>query len=398
MLTTGASSLSNLETKIISLERANFDLKMQLHYLNQKKTDNNSNIDQYQSRKTSNVRGILEYNNVLEENHNEIIDLREEKTELKRRIGELESEVLQLRLLRDNDTLDYRKKSKLDPSNTALIDENRKKEREVAKAIAEHDAAIIQKLQEDLKDVNRVIEREQKIAQDSSTKLAHHMEILAKRETEMAQLSKLNYDLQSNINQLMLTTQRQEAQLNELLSHNAQLMFDVNKHLPLTSSDVRTLQDRNPQFTYQGRDLSFDRKSIYSPTKSSSLLFNSNQHPQNDNEFNLAFKMESELYRSIQENKGLKESIVEIERDRDVAKNQLRILQEKLESLDLFNKSQISQFNENGLNTSTSSIPGEKNVSMYREREKELIFALEGVVKRCQELENQLNLHGISII
>eukprot|EP01039_Chlorochromonas_danica_P007429 gene7429-8216_t len=93
-----SSNLNELEAKIATLERSNFDLKLQLHYLNKKYANATNNPD---------ITGPEVNINVIEDRSADILGLREELDYAKKRILELESEILQIQLVRDKEKTEY---------------------------------------------------------------------------------------------------------------------------------------------------------------------------------------------------------------------------------------------------------------------------------------------------
>lgn len=147
------SSFSAKNDQASALERANFDLKMQIFYLNQKlaavekngiSSDNGNNT----------VAGLLESRFV------DITALREENSLSQAKIAELENEILLLKLqlsglnsskkTSDDKISDVSSFSSSTSVNVTQIEENRKRERQAAMAIAEHDAAVIARLEQEL--------------------------------------------------------------------------------------------------------------------------------------------------------------------------------------------------------------------------------------------------------
>jgi chromosome segregation ATPase len=130
-------NLNDWESKVSVLERNNFDLKMQVYYLNEKLANNLSDtttgdeedeFHEYEYGKRS----------------AELLTLTEENSQYKRRVIELESELLQLRLQQQKESARYEAALRAQPTT---MEEAQKREREAAFAIAEHDAILIHKLE-----------------------------------------------------------------------------------------------------------------------------------------------------------------------------------------------------------------------------------------------------------
>lgn len=163
------SNIKDMETKISSLERANFDLKLRLHYLNKKYVNNEGN----------------EFDDGYENGQGDIATLREENEYSKRRIVDLESELLQLQLLRDREASEFQKALKLKSPDIIQFEENRKREREVAQAIAEHDAALIAKLQEEVTNYQESTLQDKAVINTMNGEIAHLRSMLDEKEKQL---------------------------------------------------------------------------------------------------------------------------------------------------------------------------------------------------------------------
>ena len=223
-----AETLSDLQTKIESLERANFDLKMQVFYLNKKISDGVALSDETDQ---SNINV-----NLIEDRSADIIALREELDFSKRRTEELESELFQLQLLRDNEALEYQKMLQSQPSiDITILEESRRREREVAKTVAEHDAQLIAKLRNEIDSLEKQHDRDVKLVEDCTARLTSQMELSEETNKEITNLREQNNELQNKISVLMETAKQQEQQLTnnnitEQLKHeNIQLKEQIER-------------------------------------------------------------------------------------------------------------------------------------------------------------------------
>ena len=131
--------MNEWETKVSVLERNNFDLKMQVYYLNEKMANNLSD-----SKGGSDGEEDEFHEYEYGKRSSEMLTLTEENSQFKRRVVELESELLQLRLQSQKDTARYEAALRAQPTS---MEEAQKREREAAFAIAEHDAILIHKLE-----------------------------------------------------------------------------------------------------------------------------------------------------------------------------------------------------------------------------------------------------------
>lgn len=194
-MSSSTATINDLEAKINALERENFDLKLRLHYLQNKLgskgfplSPTSAALDGEENSNNgagdSNNHGI---NNFMRQ---EMITLREENEYSKKRIIELEAEVLQLQLGREREAEQYQKALKVRPTTAVYMEDQRKREREVAMTIAEHDATMIQKLQEEVgtlqghrvADQQRIETLTKQVAQTSKSLEAKEKEVLDLKE------------------------------------------------------------------------------------------------------------------------------------------------------------------------------------------------------------------------
>lgn len=192
-----AANLNELESKISTLERANFDLKLQLHYLNKKHA---GEVNPSASGPEVNI-------NVIEDRSIDVLSLREEVEYSKRRILELESELLQSQLARDKEKNEYAKALQVRPPESAVVEDNRRREREVAMAIAEHDALLIAKLRSELEASGRQRENDKKLIDDLLTQVDG-------KDEEIGKLMVTVRDLQDSSNQQALALVSKQQQTN----------------------------------------------------------------------------------------------------------------------------------------------------------------------------------------
>lgn len=207
-----AENLSEQEEKIAALERANFDLKMQVFYLNKKIADGGGAVDDGQ-----NAVNI----NVIEDRSAEIMSLKEELVVARHRIEELQSELLQLQLIRDNEAIEYQKLLHNQPSSDiTLLEDSRRREREIAKTIAEHDAALIAQLRQEADSLQVQHERDVKLVEDCTARLAKQMEVFEVTSAELGRIREENQELLNKVTVLTDTARRQEQLLAEAQATN----------------------------------------------------------------------------------------------------------------------------------------------------------------------------------
>ena len=202
-------SLSEQEEKIATLERTNFDLKLQVYYLNRKIADGAAQHDIDPDQATVNLH-------LNEDINSDILTLKDDLELANRRIEELESELLQLQLLRDNEALEYQKLLQNQPSSDiSLLEETRKRDHDVAKTIAEHDAQLINKLRLEIESMQHQHERDVKLVEDCTARLASQMEIFEATTGDMIRIREENAELLSKIAVLTDTARQQELLLSE---------------------------------------------------------------------------------------------------------------------------------------------------------------------------------------
>lgn len=314
------------ETKLNSLERENFDLKLRLHYLNKKFLSNE--VDE---------NGPI--NSTIEENIVELETLRDENEYLKRRIIELESELLQIQLIRDKERNDYHKLLQGEKSSQlttqdedeSFIDENRKREREVAMAIAEHDAAIIAKLQDDLTQMYRQREYDVEIIQNLTRQVAVKQEVIEDKEKDLSNNRKRIQELTEMLDNLKDQKRLLELQASTFQrTHNTIVQTHPSLPYPANNGPVTVTTNSNGQQTsivINGHDQNSQnsQSSIPKNFNTDSLKPSMNSQPQDPS--NLIIKLsDSSIH---YENKLLKEQLLNLQ---DSLKHQEYVINNMKES------------------------------------------------------------------
>eukprot|EP01040_Poterioochromonas_malhamensis_P009644 gene9644-10472_t len=481
-----SGNLKDMESKLNTLERANFDLKMKLHYLNKKYVNSNSSTNDV-------PEGVM----MMGDTQIDVIALKEESEYSKRRILELESELLQLQLLRDRESHEFQKALKMKPSSdTVQQDENRKREREVAKAIAEHDAALIKKLQEESTILQKQHDKDKELVDNLTNELAKTKLLLEERESELEKLQGKNKDLQLKIELLkeerdyednhnnnglvpvsnggsphrgrknqgppmLFSANTNGQQTSILINSNAftaatsvappQSPYPYNRQAPPPQHPSTFLLQTNPhqqpapQLPYpqqngypQGINQSFngsyyDNQASSMNGDSPAVVFQENQVLRDRlGKLQESIKMQENIINnmktSAKEFSSIEsEEIKRLEKELDTLLDEKEKMRQKYQKLEVeleISTQQLQQYRRyyGPLDISAISManpylqqqmrygPGgmamgngaqaihrnvleiqqyERTIEQYRLREAELIAALEGVVKRCQELENQ---------
>lgn len=195
MATPSGGNLHDLEAKIAALEKANFDLKMQLFYRNEKEAENTSKIEADRADDLDDVN----------DSKWELMQLKEEQEYSRRRLKELEEEILQLQIIRD---ADIEKAAKSKPVNMVLIDENRRQEREAAAAIAAHDAAVIKQLQSEIFEIKRQHEIDKQLVNDCAQKLASQLQVIEEKDAMIFNLSGNVDELKKTVSEVLQVNNR----------------------------------------------------------------------------------------------------------------------------------------------------------------------------------------------
>lgn len=231
-----SSNLKDLESKISALERINFDLKMQLFYLNENKLK--KGVSKNTNR--SNVRCDSEDDEDDDDESDkniEVLILQGEVESLKRKLEDIESENQSLRISRDKEAEKYQRIMKSKPiASAALLEENHKREREAARAIAEHDAAFIQKLQQEISKLQEQSEKDKTIIKELHLKLAEKGSLLRDKEEALTQLTTFNASMKQQLEMLTEKSKYHELVLRSNGWSNISLPSSEIK-----SSDCRTV-------------------------------------------------------------------------------------------------------------------------------------------------------------
>jgi chromosome segregation ATPase len=185
-----SANLGDMMEEIAALKRSNFDLKMQVFYLNSKQSK-----EPHLSGEELNDTDASSVNSYGDRNI-DILALREQEEYSKRKIQELEAEVLQLQLLRDNEAIEYQKLLQSQPNETiAALEDRFNRERAVAKTVAEHDAALIERLQAEVESLQKQHDEDKKLVDSCTSKVTGLMELVESSQTEVLLLRESNFEL-----------------------------------------------------------------------------------------------------------------------------------------------------------------------------------------------------------
>ena len=207
-------SLEDLLAKIAKLERNEFQLKMEVFYLHKKLADGAHGVEENEDQ------SIASFN--MDDRSIDFLALREDMEVSRQRIVELESEVLQLQLLRENEGLEFQRLLQMQPSaDIAMLEESRRREREVARSVAEHDGALIAQLQSDLATLQTQHESDVTLVEDCTARLAAQMELNASKDAELAESRNTVMELTKKVAILTDTARQQEQILSDVSIHQA---------------------------------------------------------------------------------------------------------------------------------------------------------------------------------
>eukprot|EP01034_Spumella_vulgaris_P022697 gene22697-28848_t len=306
-----------------------------------------------------------------------------------------------------------------------FVEENRKRERDAAMAIAEHDAAVIRKLQSDIVSIQHQHESDKDLVNSCAEKLAQQLEVVASKDNLITELSESVNDLKHTISSLSNNNTLNDIHLNSSRfldeSHydfsNSPRLNSSNtggEHLKTRTTNGNGSDDTRSPFI--GTEHYDDITVKYYRNEVSKLTIENNAMREKLERQALHMEHQEEalsrLNRSASDISRVESAEVSrlgTELDRCIQeKESLQIKCFRLEQQIANNSNSRNGHNSSGVSLSVlaagtdqiaSSSTREmdlmrhdhaQTVEMYRQREAELLLALEGVVQRCQELETQL--------
>eukprot|EP01032_Pedospumella_encystans_P026691 gene26691-30163_t len=389
-------SLEDLLAKIAKLERNEFQLKMEVFYLHKKLADAHS-VEENEDQ------SIASFN--MDDRSIDFLALREDMEVSRQRIVELESEVLQLQLLRENEGLEFQRLLQMQPSaDIAMLEESRRREREVARSVAEHDGALIAQLQSDLATLQTQHESDVTLVEDCTARLAAQMELNASKDAELAESRNMVMELTKKVAILTDTARQQEQILSDVSIHqaiqsnneavsvelesykieNASLKEQLERQKAANMIQTEALTQlrtvatemgkfENEEFTRLGAELS----QCHSDRETAQLAVQRLEHEKNV------------LQKQLNELKGLHPS----NEDQGVTSSTLTT------SSTAATASPSAKQQDNSVTATLTEIARSRSPEIptvdprildnYRKREADLLAALESLIVRCQELEFQ---------
>lgn len=198
--------LKDLESKNSILERQNFDLKMQIYYLNEK-------LGGAEGAAAENAMASF-----VEARDASVASLKDANRGLAKRVAELELDLKQAvqqvaQAQAQVQALTTTGAGKSSANDLAMLDENRHRERTAMKTIAEHDAVIIQQLEDSVKSLQAQHQNDMVLLSGCTDKITGLIEELEKKEvTILAQADQI-YSLEQQCNTYNERVKQQEQML-----------------------------------------------------------------------------------------------------------------------------------------------------------------------------------------
>lgn len=213
-----------MEEKLAELERANFDLKMRVYYLNNKLAE-------------AEQGGYLEESaekvvNLLQQRDSTADKLRIENAAANRKISDLETELSLLKAKLES-TLQGRDATlgKARESSILQMEENLKRERQAALAVAQHDSAVIIQLESEIKRLNGRHDSDLALLAEASEKCAKLLQTIGEKDRDIERIS-----------ETVKTSKDQSGVLQEKIKNQELVINDLNHRLQ------NALERRNLQY------------------------------------------------------------------------------------------------------------------------------------------------------
>jgi hypothetical protein len=366
------TTIKEIQVKNDVLERKNFDLKMQIYYLNEK-------LESHQDRVTLND----DYNNVdknLEDRFNYSL-INDENMNLKRKIQELDNELINIKLNIRNDDNNNNKDENEDDS--IIIN---KFEKELIYLRNQNDKYKI-KINEYERDINLVTESnfdKDKIILD----LNIYIDNIQKNKDD-------NFSRLENIREPMIPL----SPLNNLRNYNNNNINNNNNNkinnINLSDNDLTILDEEINQIILDNNNLKIQLEKEKIITKNQELAYQRVKASAEEIaliEAEEIIRLETELEKSLNIKQDLQKKFNNYELDNMKLIKKNEDLEKYIhERIRLSDDTENAFFDSNLLtNTRINNNNKEENdlLNMYKQREIELLNALEGVICRCKELEN----------
>lgn len=226
-------------------DREKFDLKLQKYYSNQRSSNLRTNLS---------LKGPETFASLIEDHCVDTLALREANHSARRRISDLESELAEIKAKRDAESSVYQQDRRsgssvflalshvpaLKPTCDSHVEQNRKGERQAALAIAEHDANLIQQLEEEVVNLRSQHECDAKLVKDATEAITILLKEVAEKDLKISDQDAVSAAMTTKVNQL--TEHMQSAQLliqSGIRDH--QLVLDYALSSPKSANERPTI-------------------------------------------------------------------------------------------------------------------------------------------------------------
>jgi hypothetical protein len=323
-------------------DREQFDLKLQKYYSNQRSSSLRTNLS---------LKGPENFASLIEDHCVDTLALREANHSARRRISDLESELAEIKAKRDAESSLFQQEKRsgssallalshapaLKPTCDSHLEQNRIGERQAALAIAEHDANLIQQLEEEMVSLRSQHECDAKLVKDATEAITILLKEVAVKDSKISDQEAAIAAMAKKVNQL--TEHMQSAQLliqSGIRDH--QLVLDYALSSPKTVNERPTIDIPRWSPNRAGQDIP-DR-----PLSSRTITMKSQNSPTGTSEY-----LSSTEWRRLSPNKAV------LCHDRDESiENRLRI--ENAELLEMLQKERaLLRWQEAALNEVRSS-------------------------------------------
>lgn len=190
-----------LEQKLANVERENFDLKMRLFYKEKDSMKDTSTLENEAERVVS----------ILQDRDSTYDQLRAANEEAYNTISELRSELQLVKASKEGSNSAYENLLQKNQRLASLqLEENLKRERQAAQAIASHDASIIAKLEDDIAALQDTHESDTKLVSECADRVAELLGVIEDKNAKIDELSKALEGANEQIEVLKDKVSRQE--------------------------------------------------------------------------------------------------------------------------------------------------------------------------------------------
>jgi hypothetical protein len=266
-------------------DREKFDLKLQKYYSNQRSSNLRTNLS---------LKGPETFASLIEDHCVDTLALREANHSARRRISDLESELAEIKAKRDAESSVFQQERRsgnsvllalshvpaLKPTCDSHLEQNRIGERQAALAIAEHDAILIQQLEEEVVSLRSQHECDAKLVKDATEAITILLKENAEKDSKISDQETALAAMATKVNQL--TEHMLSAQLliqGGIRDHQIVLDYALSNSKPAAErptidiprcSPYRAGPQDNPDRPSSSRTLTM--KSQNSPTGTSEYL------------------------------------------------------------------------------------------------------------------------------